>query len=117
MLFKVIFFPEKEYFEFEGGLLVLAYYDSEDKTVYVAGSRIRWIVYFHECFHAVRDRVLPECVGLYFDILFDLVTAVFTPSTYKKGFIKSFKETWKDYRIQGEAIQTEGGELKDEEIG
>jgi hypothetical protein len=121
MLFKIVFFPEKEHFEFEGGLEVRAYYDPEDtpRTVYVAGSKIRLIVYLHECVHAVRDRVLPECIGLYFDILFDLVSLIFIPSSYtkEKGLINSFKETWKDYRIQGEVAQIEGGDLEDEEIG
>ena len=99
-LFTIVCLPPDIFQEQIKGMKCSAYYEPEAKIVFVSGDRVTLVVRLHETVHAVRDRILPECVGIYFDILFDLLDTFLTINSYKRGLWNDLKATWRNYRRQ-----------------
>jgi hypothetical protein len=101
-LFTIVCLPPEIFQEQIKGMKCSAYYEPASRVVFVSGDRVTPIIILHETVHAVRDRILPECVGIYFDILFDLLDTFLTINSYKRGLWHDLKATWRNYRMADE---------------
>jgi hypothetical protein len=93
----------KEFF-CETGFSAISYYDSDLKTIFVAGSKTSKWVLFHEHIHALADK-LPKSFSYYIDFVWDLLDNFLCLSCYKKGIWKSLKETWHEYTTEHNDIK------------